>query len=105
MAALPWKARTRPTWTVVAETSRLKGLGSPIIATQDWHPADHISFFTNHEGKAAFETIDLGGREQILWPSHCVQNTDLIPNLCRGVGEVTTRAALEEMAAAGVVFI
>ena len=46
-----------------------------IVATQDWHPASHKSFASNHEGKEVFETIDLNGLEQKLWPDHCVQNT------------------------------
>lgn len=46
-----------------------------VIATQDWHPLDHASFASNHPGKNTFETIDLDGIPQILWPVHCVQNT------------------------------
>ncbi|HUF05076.1 MAG TPA: bifunctional nicotinamidase/pyrazinamidase [Aridibacter sp.] len=46
-----------------------------IIATQDWHPPDHKSFASNHEGKNPFETVDLNGIEQTLWPDHCVQGT------------------------------
>ena len=46
-----------------------------IVATQDWHPADHGSFAANHPGKPIFETIDLHGLPQTLWPVHCVQNT------------------------------
>lgn len=46
-----------------------------VIATQDWHPATHKSFATNHEGKQAFEVIDLNGLPQVLWPTHCVQGT------------------------------
>jgi nicotinamidase/pyrazinamidase len=46
------------------------------IATQDWHPPDHVSFASNHEGRQPMETIDLYGHEQILWPDHCVQGTD-----------------------------
>jgi nicotinamidase/pyrazinamidase len=46
-----------------------------VVATQDWHPADHGSFAANHAGKNAFETIDLNGLSQTLWPVHCVQNT------------------------------
>ena len=46
-----------------------------IIATQDWHPADHGSFAANHPGKEPGERIDLDGLEQILWPVHCVQDT------------------------------
>ncbi|MBT32474.1 MAG: nicotinamidase/pyrazinamidase [Thalassobius sp.] len=47
-----------------------------IIATQDFHPANHGSFAANHEGKNVGEVIDLNGLNQILWPIHCVQNTD-----------------------------
>jgi len=46
-----------------------------VVFTQDWHPANHKSFASNHEGKNPFEVIDLHGIPQILWPSHCVQNT------------------------------
>jgi nicotinamidase/pyrazinamidase len=56
-------------------TKRLKEAGFPIYATQDWHPADHVSFFTNHPGKKGFDVIRLHGRDQVLWPRHCVQNT------------------------------
>jgi len=44
-----------------------------VAATQDWHPKDHGSFASNHEGKNPFDTIILGGLDQILWPDHCVQ--------------------------------
>ncbi len=46
-----------------------------VIATQDWHPADHMSFASNHEGKNPFDKIEWRGLEQLLWPDHCVQNT------------------------------
>lgn len=45
-----------------------------VIATKDWHPADHLSFAANH-GKKAGEHVLLGGIDQVLWPVHCVQNT------------------------------
>jgi nicotinamidase/pyrazinamidase len=46
-----------------------------VILTQDWHPADHISFASQHKGKHAFETIELDYGTQVLWPDHCVWNT------------------------------
>lgn len=46
-----------------------------VVATQDWHPADHGSFAANHPGKKPGDRIILDGIEQILWPVHCVQNT------------------------------
>ena len=48
---------------------------SNVVLTQDWHPADHISFASNHEGKAVFETVELDYGTQVLWPDHCVWNT------------------------------
>ena len=44
-----------------------------VIATQDWHPADHQSFAAQHPGKQIGESIELNGLPQILWPVHCVQ--------------------------------
>ncbi|ARG98471.1 bifunctional nicotinamidase/pyrazinamidase [Legionella micdadei] len=46
-----------------------------IIATQDWHPANHKTFASQHAGKKPFEKIMLHGVEQTLWPDHCVQGT------------------------------
>ena len=56
-------------------TKRLKEAGFPIYATQDWHPANHVSFFTNHPGKKAFDLIQIHEKGQVLWPPHCVQKT------------------------------
>jgi nicotinamidase/pyrazinamidase len=61
--------------TVDDNTRKLKAAGFPIYATQDWHPANHASFFTNHQGKKAFDVIKLHGKDQVLWPPHCVQKT------------------------------
>ncbi len=44
-----------------------------VVATQDWHPAEHGSFAANHEGRSAYEQVDLHGLDQVLWPTHCVQ--------------------------------
>jgi nicotinamidase/pyrazinamidase len=45
------------------------------VATQDWHPAGHISFASSHPGHQPMDTIELYGHEQVLWPDHCVQGT------------------------------
>jgi len=47
-----------------------------VVATQDWHPEDHISFASNHKGKAVFGSIEIHGAPQTLWPNHCVQGTE-----------------------------
>lgn len=46
-----------------------------VIATQDWHPQNQISFASNHSGKKPFDEIELNGYRQTLWPDHCVQGT------------------------------
>jgi nicotinamidase/pyrazinamidase len=45
--------------------------------TQDWHPADHVSFASSHSGKNPGEVIDTDlVKGQMLWPAHCVQGTN-----------------------------
>lgn len=54
------------------------------VATQDWHPPDHVSFASRHPGRAPLQVIELYGHEQVLWPDHCVQGTpgaELHPDL------------------------
>lgn len=47
-----------------------------VVASQDWHPQNHISFASNHPGKAPFEEIQVHQQNQTLWPDHCVQGSD-----------------------------
>ncbi len=47
-----------------------------IVATQDYHPASHLSFAANHKGKNPGDHIDLKGLDQVLWPIHCVQGSE-----------------------------
>lgn len=46
-----------------------------IVATRDYHPANHQSFASRHPEKHVYDVIDLNGILQVLWPNHCVQNT------------------------------
>jgi nicotinamidase/pyrazinamidase len=47
-----------------------------VVATQDWHPANHGSFASTHPGKQPFDMGELSGMPQVLWPDHCVQGSD-----------------------------
>lgn len=47
-----------------------------IILTQDWHPAIHSSFASQHDGKQPLELVEASYGPQVLWPDHCVQGTD-----------------------------
>ena len=59
----------------IAIANRLMPHFSLVVATQDWHPANHKSFATQHPGKKPGDTIELNGKPQVLWPPHCVQDT------------------------------
>ncbi|GGE54627.1 bifunctional nicotinamidase/pyrazinamidase [Actibacterium pelagium] len=49
---------------------------SAVILTQDWHPGDHSSFASQHDGLNPFELTQMPYGPQVLWPDHCVQGTD-----------------------------
>lgn len=42
------------------------------VLTQDWHPADHASFASNHDAAAPYSVIDMPYGPQVLWPNHCI---------------------------------
>ncbi len=46
-----------------------------VVASQDWHPRNHLSFASQHSGKKVGDVIDLEGTQQVLWQDHCVQNS------------------------------
>ena len=46
-----------------------------VVATQDWHPAEHGSFAVNQPGAVVFGQGELDGLPQTFWPVHCVQHT------------------------------
>jgi len=60
---------------VIPVANRLQVAFPLVVATQDWHPANHGSFAASHPGKKEFDHIELNGLPQTLWPVHCVQNT------------------------------
>jgi nicotinamidase/pyrazinamidase len=61
---------------VIPIANELQKIFDIIIASQDWHPANHGSFAVNHPEHKTGEIIQFHGLEQVLWPTHCVQNTD-----------------------------
>jgi nicotinamidase/pyrazinamidase len=60
---------------VIDVANRLAKRFNLVLATQDWHPAVHGSFASQHAGQSVGDVIDLNGLDQILWPDHCIQNT------------------------------
>lgn len=69
---------------VIAPIHRIAVHFQHIILTQDWHPANHVSFAANHPGTRPYEFIKMDYGPQTLWPAHCVQGTlgaEFHPNL------------------------
>jgi nicotinamidase/pyrazinamidase len=60
---------------VVPLANRLARRFDLVVATQDWHPPDHVSFAVNHPGHSPGDVVTLGEIRQVLWPVHCVQFT------------------------------
>jgi nicotinamidase/pyrazinamidase len=60
---------------VIPFANKLQGVFKLVVATQDWHPANHSSFAAHHAGRQPFETVQLKKRLQKLWPVHCVQKS------------------------------
>ncbi|MBF0597507.1 bifunctional nicotinamidase/pyrazinamidase [Faecalibacter rhinopitheci] len=60
---------------IIERINELQNKFELIVATQDWHPANHKSFASQHEGKNPFDVIELNGLQQTLWPNHCIQGT------------------------------
>jgi nicotinamidase/pyrazinamidase len=60
---------------IIPIANKLQALVPFVIATQDWHPHDHMSFAANHQAKHVGEVVVLDGISQTLWPVHCVQGT------------------------------
>lgn len=61
--------------TIIPVINHIQGDYDLVVATQDWHPAGHHSFASAHSEHQVFDTIDLHGLAQLLWPDHCVQGT------------------------------
>ncbi|HET9825462.1 MAG TPA: bifunctional nicotinamidase/pyrazinamidase [Chitinophagaceae bacterium] len=60
---------------IIPVVNKLQDYFELVVATQDWHPLNHKSFASNHQGKKPFDVIELRGLHQVLWPNHCVQGS------------------------------
>jgi nicotinamidase/pyrazinamidase len=59
---------------IIPLINKLQNQFSCVVATKDWHPPKHISFASSH-GKQVGDMIEVEGRNQELWPDHCIQGT------------------------------
>ena len=46
------------------------------VFTQDWHPGNHSSFASQHEGAEPYSMTEMPYGPQVLWPDHCIIGTD-----------------------------
>lgn len=50
-----------------------------VAYTQDWHPEDHVSFYSNHKDNpnaVLFQPLAVeDGSMQIMWPDHCIEES------------------------------
>ena len=60
---------------VIPIANRLMEHFDIVVASKDWHPADHGSFAANHPWRKPGQVIELHGLQQVLWPIHCVQGS------------------------------
>ena len=61
---------------VVAPINAMMEAAGAVILTQDWHPAGHSSFASQHPGLDPFQTTEMPYGTQVLWPDHCVQGSE-----------------------------
>ena len=60
---------------VVPFINRLRQRFDLVVLTQDWHPANHMSFASNNPGAQVGQVIRQGALDQVMWPDHCVQHS------------------------------
>ena len=60
---------------IVAGINAQMAEAGAVILTQDWHPAGHSSFASQHPGRAPLDVTQMPYGSQVLWPDHCVQGT------------------------------
>jgi nicotinamidase/pyrazinamidase len=83
---------------IVPVINRLLPLFPVVVATQDWHPPHHGSFYSQHPGARPYTVGELGGEPQVLWPVHCVQGTfgaDFIPEIKAEYFQAVIRKGLD----------
>lgn len=60
---------------LIERINQLQACFPHVIASQDWHPENHVSFAVNHPGRKVGDVINIHGFQQTLWPRHCVQDS------------------------------
>lgn len=73
---MPWGSVGAPDADeIIPIANRLMEFFDLVVASQDWHPINHISFAANHPWRMPGRVIELGGVSQLLWTMHCVEHS------------------------------
>lgn len=62
--------------SIVSLVNEMMPTFETVVLTQDWHPADHSSFASNHVDAEPFSLVEMPYGDQVLWPDHCVQGSN-----------------------------
>ena len=71
-----------------------------VFITQDWHPAGHSSFASQHDGATPYSAIDMDYGSQTLWPDHCIAGSagaDFHPDLNSDYAAAIIRKGMNPM--------
>ncbi|WP_420569161.1 bifunctional nicotinamidase/pyrazinamidase [Thalassovita sp.] len=60
---------------IVPGINALMERADAVVLTQDWHPAKHLSFASQHPGAEPYGLTQMPYGPQVLWPDHCVQGS------------------------------
>ena len=60
---------------IIEKVNSLRKQFAHVMWTQDFHPVNHVSFVTNHQGAKVYDTVNANGIKQVLFPPHCIQGT------------------------------
>lgn len=60
---------------ISGKIEKLAPMWNHLIVLNEEHPADHISFAACHPWRKPHQILNIGDRNQYLWPIHCVSGT------------------------------
>lgn len=61
---------------IITTINRISPYFQRVVATQDWHPYDHVSLARNQSSHDVGETVKINDIDQYLWPDHCIQGSE-----------------------------
>ena len=73
---MPWgSAGVEKSDEIIPLANQLMEKFDLIVASQDWHPADHKSFAANHPWRMPGQIVTVNDHLQLLWTMHCVRDS------------------------------